>query len=84
MRRMMVVGPVLLAVLLLGGCGSRTELLPAAGEPLPPRPAAATATPTPEALMTPDTQARPIRNDDILQGSDVRKTDRFDLPPPGR
>lgn len=78
MRRIIVT-----AVLLLGACGSRTELIPLAGRSLPPRPAGATATPTPEQLMTPDTQARPIRNDDILQGPDVRQTDRFDLPPPG-
>lgn len=74
---------VIIAVLLLAGCGSRTDLIPRAGQTLPPKAAAATATPTPEQLMTPDTQARPIRNDDILQGPDVRQTDRFDLPPPG-
>ena len=72
------------AVVLLAGCGSRTDLLPKAGQSLPPRPAAARATPTAEQLMTPDSQARPIRNDDILQGPEVRPTDRFDLPPPGR
>ncbi len=75
---------VLMPVLLLAACGSRTDLMPKAGQALPPKPAAATVTPTAEQLMTPDTQARPIRNDDILQGPEVRGTDRFDLPPPGR
>lgn len=71
---------IVLSLLLLAGCGSRQQLALPNGQ-LPPRPAAATTTPTPEQLMTPDTQARPARSDELLRRSEERRDDKFDLPP---
>ena len=65
----------------LCACGGREELRPAAGEGLPPKPYAAQATPTPTELMTPETQTRPRRSDELLRESEQRRDDRFDLPP---
>ena len=75
-------GFVLIA-LALAACGSREQLRPEPGESLPPKPAAAETVPTPEELMTPSTQARPERSDELLRRSEQRQDDRFDLPPPG-
>ena len=74
---------VLLSLLMLGACGQTATLKPRPGASLPPAPAAARSVPTAEQLMTPDSQARPQRNDDLLQKSETRPADRFDLPPPG-
>ena len=74
---------VLLSLLMLGACGQTATLKPRPGALLPPAPAAARSVPTAEQLMTPDSQARPQRNDDLLQKSETRPADRFDLPPPG-
>jgi hypothetical protein len=68
---------------LLAGCGATAPLKPAPGASLPVRPEAATVTPKAEQLMTPTDQARPRRNDELLQDSRERAPDRFDLPPPG-
>jgi len=65
----------------LAGCGSAGQLKPAQGETLPPAPYGATATPSPQALLTSSTQARPTRNDDLLTESQKRQPDPFDLPP---
>jgi hypothetical protein len=65
----------------LAACGGREELRPAAGETLPPKPYSAQTTPTPSELMTPETQARPQRSDELLRESEQRRDDRFDLPP---
>ena len=67
--------------LLLAACGGREELRPAAGETLPQKPYAAQATPAPSELMTPETQARPRRSDELLRESEQRRDDRFELPP---
>ena len=72
-----------LALLALAGCGSTAPLKPQPGEPLPPKPLAARTAPDAAALITPNDQARPQRNDDVLRRSEVRQPDRFDLPPPG-
>ena len=77
-----VLAPLAL-VLALSACGSRQELTPKSGASLPPRPYAATKTPTPEELMTADGQARPERNDELLKRSEKRRDDPFDLPTPG-
>ncbi|HEU4961814.1 MAG TPA: hypothetical protein VFT56_15595 [Sphingomonas sp.] len=69
------------AALLLAGCGSANQLKPAPGEALPPKPYGAAATPTPQQLLTPSTQARPQRNDELLKDSEKRQPDPFDLPP---
>ena len=69
--------------LLLTACGATRPLKPAAGASLPVKPEAARVTPGAEQLMTPTDQARPRRNDELLQNSEKREADRFDLPPPG-
>lgn len=71
----------LLLLLALAACGSRGRLTPADGSALPVAPYAATATPTPDQLLTPSVQARPQRSDELLTRSEERKPNDFDLPP---
>ncbi len=78
MRRVWVIFGLALA---LAACGSRTTLKPKQGYALPVKPATAMTTPTPEQLMTPDTQSRPKRSDEQLKSSEERREDKFDLPP---
>ncbi len=75
-------GLALLAAFCLGACGQMSELQPAPGEPLPVKPLLAKATPTAEQLLTPPTNARPERIDELVKRSQPREPDRFDLPPP--
>ncbi len=70
-----------LLLLALAACGSRGQLTPVEGTPLPVAPYAATATPTPDQLLTPSIQARPQRSDELLRQSEERKPSDFDLPP---
>jgi hypothetical protein len=79
---MRIVAPLALCAL-LAACGATAPLRPKVGESLPPKPLAARTTPDAERLMTRDDQARPRRTDDVLQNSEKREPDRFDLPPPG-
>jgi hypothetical protein len=73
---------LLLGVLLtLVGCGAARDLKPVAGKALPVAPYGATATPTPAQLLTPSTQARPNRSDELLRSSEERQGNEFDLPP---
>jgi len=72
---------VLLLPPLLAGCGSAAGLKPAPGQALPPAPYGAAAQPTPQQLITPTTQQRPQRSDELLRRSDQRRSDEFDLPP---
>lgn len=74
---------VLLPVLVLAGCGDTAVLHPKAGGSLPPKPLSAKTTPTADDLIRPSDQSRPARNDELLQNSQVRPRDKFDLPPPG-
>ena len=76
MKRLTIV-----AGLFLAGCGAAKELQPAPGRALPPKPYGATATPTAGQLLTPTTQQRPQRSDDLIRGSEQRRSDEFDLPP---
>lgn len=71
---------VILAVL-ISGCGASRGLKPAAGDEMPPAPYGATTTPTTNDLLTPQTQARPGRSDELLRNSEKRRSDEFDLPP---
>lgn len=71
----------LAAALVLAGCGAREPLAPAPGETLPVAPYGATATPTPEDLLKPAPQTRPVRTDDLTQSSEKRSSDKFDVPP---
>jgi predicted small lipoprotein YifL len=73
----------LVTVIALTACGQVAPLRPQAGASLPPKPAAAPRAPDAEALMTPSDQSRPKRNDELLQSSEKRSPDKFDLPPSG-
>jgi hypothetical protein len=73
---------ILLAmVLLLAGCGARKPLVPVKGQPLPLKPYGAATAPTSDELLKPAIQTRPARSDDLLQSSEQRRSDEFDLPP---
>jgi len=69
--------------LLLAGCGKQAALRPPEGASLPPKPAMAATQPTVDDLLTPTTQQRPGRSEELLLKSEERPDDRFDLPPPG-
>ena len=73
---------ILVAALMLTGCGTLGPLRPPKGEALPVKPAMAQTTPTAEELLTPRVDSHPERVDEILKKSAPRKADRFDLPPP--
>ncbi len=72
----------ILTLFALSACGGRGVLKPAEGAALPPKPYGAVATPTPADLLTPSSQARPSRSDELLRSSEQRPRDDFDLPPP--
>lgn len=76
-------GLLSLAALALGlsGCGAAKPLQPPKGESLPPAPYGATARPTAQQLLTPTTQERPVRSDELLTSSESRRVDEYDLPP---
>lgn len=67
----------------LAACGQVAPLRPQAGASLPPKAASAAKSPDAEALMAPSDQSRPRRNDELLQSSEKRAPDKFDLPPSG-
>jgi hypothetical protein len=71
----------LAALMILAACGGRVDLKPAPGVALPMKAETAAVAPTPEQLMTADTQARPKRSDEQLKRSEERRDDKFDLPP---
>ncbi len=78
--------PVRLALLNGAGlaaaaCGQRADLQPAPGHALPVKPLLAKSAPTAEQLLTPPTNARPQRVDELIKRSEPRRPDRFDLPP---
>ncbi|RYY42026.1 MAG: hypothetical protein EOP59_10965 [Sphingomonadales bacterium] len=79
MKRLAMAGFTALA---LAGCGAREELKPAQGAALPVAPYGAVATPKPGDLLKPPVQTRPARSDDLIESSDERRSDEFDLPPP--
>ena len=80
-RRILVT--TLAAAALLGACGAKEDLKPAANQPAAVIPVGATRAPTTEELTTPDAQALPTRSDELLKRSEKREPDDFDLPPPG-
>ena len=73
---------LIIAVLGVAGCGRVSELRPEAVKSLPVKPLLARATPTADQLLTPPTNARPDRVDELMKRSEARKADPFDLPPP--
>ena len=72
---------VLLLTVIVAGCGDTAALRPKTGDTLPPKPLAAKTVPTADDLIRPSDQSRPVRSDELLQNSEVRPQDRFDLPP---
>ncbi len=81
MKRLILgLAPSLLS-LALAGCGAAKQLQPAPGKSLPPAPYGATSTPTANQLLTPTTQQRPQRSDELLRQSEERPNDPFQLPP---
>ena len=81
-RRILIV-TIGTAAALLGACGAKEDLKPAANQPAPTVPVGATRAPTTQELTTPDAQAKPARSDELLKRSEKREPDDFDLPPPG-
>lgn len=79
MKRLLLIG----VALALTACGSRGELRLEEGKTLPPAPYGARETPTPAQLLKPAPETRPNRDDNVLDGSEERQDDPFDLPPPG-
>lgn len=75
---------IVAATLLLAGCGGRGELEPPRGATLPAAPYGARTRLTVDELLTPPPEARPQPAGDLLQRSQERESDRFDLPPPNR
>jgi hypothetical protein len=71
------------ALALITGCGNRGDLEPAAGQKLPQAPYGSATPAGPADLMTPDSQAVPIRSDELLRRSEKRDDDGFEIPPPG-
>ena len=67
---------------IIAACGKMAPLQPAPGQALPVKPLLAKTTPTAEDLLTPPTNARPERVDELIRRSQPREPDRFDLPPP--
>jgi hypothetical protein len=78
MKRVVLIG----LVLTLGACGAKEALVQPAGKPMPATPYAAKATPSADQLMAAPVQTRPARSDDLIQSSEERRSDEFDLPPP--
>jgi len=68
-------------LLILGGCGARGDLKLPAGETPPATPYGAKSTPGTGDLLKPPPQTRPARSDDLIESSDKRRTDEYDLPP---
>jgi hypothetical protein len=73
---------IVLAVLVtLGGCGAANDLRPTSTQKPLVTPYGARTTPTATQMLTPSSQERPERSDELLKKSDTRRGDEFDLPP---
>lgn len=71
------------AVLLIGlaACGQVSDLKPAHGGSLPPKPYGAAERPDANRLLEVPTQAQPGRSVELRKRSEEREDDPFDLPP---
>ena len=67
--------------LTLAACGSVADLTPQAGKSLPQKPALANESFTAEQLLQLPPGAKIKRVDELSTRGEVRKPDRFDLPP---
>jgi predicted small lipoprotein YifL len=68
-------------LLILGGCGARGELKLPQVEAAPATAYGAKSAPGPGDLLKAPPQTRPARSDDLIESSDKRRTDEYDLPP---
>ncbi|MGL4313628.1 MAG: hypothetical protein ACRCSO_06520 [Sphingomonas sp.] len=73
---------MLILPMLIAGCGAQRELQPGKGAQLPVAPYGATERPDAYKLTRTTPDARPVRSDEVLTGSQERRTDDYDLPPP--
>jgi hypothetical protein len=78
MKRVLLVG----LTLTLCGCGAREALVQPEGKPMPVTPYAAKAPPKADDLLAAPVQTRPARSDDLIESSEERRSDEFELPPP--
>ena len=72
---------IIFAALFLGACGQKADLVPLAGQTLPPPPYGATDPLDADQLLALDPQAAPERNVELRRESEEREDDPFDLPP---
>lgn len=77
----LVSGALLSVAFSLGGCGQRGTLSMPPGHSPQIKPETSLVMPDRQDLMTPPSQARPDKSQDILLHSTVRTEDYFDLPP---
>ena len=80
-RKPLALGPLIVAVAALAGCGVSRELKPQAGHSLPVAPYGANERPGSADLLATTSQERPGRNVELRARSEVRVDDPFDLPP---
>jgi hypothetical protein len=73
---------VMAALLALTACGAREALVQPPGKAMPVKPYAAAVAPNSAALLEPPVQTRPARSDNLIESTDQRRSDEFDLPPP--
>jgi hypothetical protein len=73
---------IALLALSVAGCGQVGDLQPQAGKTLPQKPALASRPLTASELLELPPQADPDRVDELNKRGEVRRGDRFDLPPP--
>jgi len=70
-----------LPLLALAACGDQQMLTPRPGQHLPVKPETAAVTPNADQLLQPSARQRPGRSDELLIRSQIRRDDKFDLPP---
>ncbi|PEQ13120.1 hypothetical protein B2G71_09175 [Novosphingobium sp. PC22D] len=73
---------LLLLVLPLAACGTKSSLGLKPGQDLPPAPYGREVQPTASELLEPPTQAVPERSVELRTRSEEREDDPYDLPPP--
>lgn len=72
---------IIAATVLLGACGQKADLEPAAGAALPQPPYGAAQPLEADELLALDPQAAPERSVELRRESEEREDDPFDLPP---
>ncbi|MCW3846964.1 hypothetical protein OF829_06910 [Sphingomonas sp. LB-2] len=82
MKRRLLAMLALSLPMALGGCGAREALVQPKGKPMPVAAYAAQKPPSAEDLLAAPMQTRPARSDDLIESSEERRSDEFELPPP--